>query len=142
MKKHLFTAAFASVLITFAGCTTTRKVYVPIENTNLQTRTDTVRLKQLRTDTIRERDSVAMIQRGDTVFLSRTLWRERVRERRDTIYVAVRDTLRVTRTEPVVVQRELTTWQDIKLKAGGAALALLGMLLALSAVRLVRRLRR
>jgi len=139
MKKHMIAAALAPVLISFAGCTTTRKVYVPVENTRVQVRTDTVRLLQLRHDTIRERDSVAMVQRGDTVFLSRTLWRERVHERRDTVYVARRDTVRVTLREPVAVPRELTRWQGIKLKAGGVALALLALLLALGAVRLLRR---
>ena len=48
------------------GCT--RKVYVPVENTTV--RTDTVYQSQLRVDSVFCRDSVAVIQKGDTVLIT------------------------------------------------------------------------
>lgn len=136
------TAAVSTLFLVSMGCTSTRKVYVPIEQLREHTHTDTVRLVQLRTDTVFERDSVSLIQRGDTVFISRTLRREKIRERRDTIYVNVKDTLRLTHREAVQVPCELSGRERLQLRVGKVALVLIGMLLVYVVLRVVRRLRR
>lgn len=124
-------------LITTA-CSTTRTVYVPVENQTM--RTDTLRTLLERVDTVRERDSVTVMQRGDTVWLTRHSLREKVSLRRDTIYRALHDT--IYRQTPVPVERSLTRWQRIKQDTGGLTLAILALLLLLILFRTLRRSKR
>lgn len=101
-----------------ALCSCTRKIYVPVENTVM--RTDTVYSAKLRVDSVIFRDSVAVIQKGDTVFLTRYRDRYRVREHTDTVYQSVIDSVKVS--VPYPVERELTRWEKVKMDAGGFAI--------------------
>ncbi len=101
-----------------ALCSCTRKIYVPVENTVM--RTDTVYSAKLRVDSVIFRDSVAVIQKGDTVFLTRYRDRYRVREHTDTVYQSVIDSVKVS--VPYPVERELTRWEKVKMDAGGIAI--------------------
>lgn len=101
-----------------ALCSCTRKIYVPVENTVM--RTDTVYSAKLRVDSVIFRDSVAVIQKGDTVFLTRYRDRYRVREHTDTVYQSVIDSVKVS--VPYPVERELTRWEKVKMNAGGFAI--------------------
>ena len=103
------------------GCT--RKVYVPVENTVL--RTDTVYQSQLRVDSVFCRDSVAVIQKGDTVFMTKYRDRFRYRERTDTVYQTATDS--IEKRVPYPVERELTKWEQAKQDVGGMAMGALGV---------------
>lgn len=103
-------------LVVLCGCA--RKIYVPVENTVM--RTDTVYSAKLRVDSVIFRDSVAVIQKGDTVFLTRYRDRYRVREHTDTVYQSVIDSVKVS--VPYPVERELTRWEKVKMDAGGFAI--------------------
>ena len=108
-------------LMLSGGCT--RKVYVPVENTVL--RTDTVYQSQLRVDSVFCRDSVAVIQKGDTVLITKWRDRYRVKQRTDTVYKAVTDSVKVS--VPYPVERELTKWEQTKQDVGGMAMGALGV---------------
>lgn len=110
------------------GCT--RKVYVPVENTVL--RTDTVYQSQLRVDSVFCRDSVAVIQKGDTVLITKWRDRYRVKQRTDTVYKAVTDSVKVS--VPYPVERELTKWEQTKQDVGGMAMGALGVAVLAAAV--------
>ena len=116
-------------LVALCGCA--RKIYVPVENTVM--RTDTVYSAKLRVDSVIFRDSVAVKQKGDTVFLTRYRDRYRVREHTDTVYQSVIDSVKIS--VPYPVERELTRWEKVKMDAGGIAIgagtALLGAVFAL-----------
>lgn len=101
MEKHLiFFLVLLSLLL--ASCRSHRQL-------EREVRTDTVFIRQtndvhhvtLRTDTLRERDSIYIeVQRqGDTVtiYRDRTLWRERESTVHDTLYIENTDTLRHTK---------------------------------------------
>lgn len=107
-----------------SGCSP-RVEYVPVERTVM--RTDTVYSAKVRVDSVIFRDSVAMVQKGDTVFL--TKWRDRLtyRERTDTVYQAKTDSVRVPYPveKTVYRERELTAWQKAKMDFGGGAIAVL-----------------
>lgn len=103
-------------LAALCGCT--RKIYVPVENTVM--RTDTVYSATLRVDSVVFRDSVAMIQKGDTVFLTKYRDRYRVNVRMDTVYRYATDSVRIE--VPYPVERELTRWEKTKMDAGGIAI--------------------
>ena len=113
MKKILF-LFFA--LMSLTGCKTVKFVPVPEYHTLYKTRVDTVQHR----DSVYFRDSVYMAARGDTVYLTKTHWRERFRNiyhvKADT--VMQRDSVRV----PYPVEKPLTKWQRWKMDLGGWAM--------------------
>lgn len=114
----IFAVAMAVSVLLTSLCSCTRKIYVPVENTVM--RTDTVYSAKLRVDSVIFRDSVAVIQKGDTVFLTRYRDRYRVREHTDTVYQSVIDSVKVS--VPYPIERELTRWDKVKMDAGGIAI--------------------
>ena len=94
-----------------------------MENTTV--RTDTVYQSQLRVDSVFCRDSVAVIQKGDTVLITKWRDRYRVKQRTDTVYKAVTDSVKVS--VPYPVERELTKWEQTKQDVGGMAMGALGV---------------
>lgn len=121
--------AICSVAGILCGCT--RQIYVPVESVSV--RTDTVYSAKVRVDSVIFRDSVTVIQRDDTVFLTKYRDRYRVREHTDTVYQSATDSVKVE--VPMPVERELTRWEQVKMDAGGIAIgagvALLVALIAL-----------
>lgn len=68
------------VLFIAAGCT--RQVYVPVERYVR----DTVRELRVKIDSVRERDSIHIALRGDTIIKEVYRWCSRTRVRTDTVY--------------------------------------------------------
>lgn len=132
----LMLLAMAALMLS-GGCT--RKVYVPTEHTVYNT--DTVYEAVLRVDSVIQRDSVAVVQKGDTVLITRYRDRYRVKERTDTVYKAKTDSVRVR--EPYPVERELTKWEQAKMDFGGMAIGgLIAVVVAAVIVWIVKRKRR
>ena len=132
----LMLLAMAALLLS-GGCT--RKVYVPTEHTVYNT--DTVYEAVLRVDSVIQRDSVAVVQKGDTVLITRYRDRYRVKERTDTVYKAKTDSVRVR--EPYPVERELTKWEQTKMDFGGMFLGgLIAVAVSAVIVWIVKRKRR
>lgn len=129
-------AAVTLVLaLALCGCTTTK--YVPVERVTHHT--DTLYRSRLRVDSVIMRDSVAVVQRGDTVFVEKYRDRWHTREKTDTVYQAVADSIRVP--QPYPVERKLTAWEQVKQSAGGWALAAVAIL-AVAVVWLAKRQRK
>ena len=132
----LMLLAMAALMLS-GGCT--RKVYVPTEH--IVYSTDTVYEAVLRVDSVIQRDSVAVVQKGDTVLITRYRDRYRVKERTDTVYKAKTDSVRVR--EPYPVERELTKWEQTKMDFGGMAIGGLCAVAVLAvAVWIIQRKRR
>lgn len=134
----LMLLAMAALMLS-GGCT--RKVYVPTEH--IVYNTDTVYEAVLRIDSVIQRDSVAVVQKGDTVLITRYRDRYRVKERTDTVtvYQAVVDSVNVS--APYPVERELTKWEQVKMDFGGMFLGgLIAVVVAAVIVWIVKRKRR
>ena len=132
----LMLLAMAALMLS-GGCA--RKVYVPTEH--IVYSTDTVYEAVLRVDSVIQRDSVAVVQKGDTVLITRYRDRYRVKERTDTVYKAKTDSVRVR--EPYPVERELTKWEQTKMDFGGIFLCgLIAVGVAAVIVWIVKRKRR
>lgn len=118
-------------LLSLAGCKTVRYVPVPEYHTLYKTRVDTVQ----RWDSVYFRDSVFTATKGDTVYLTKTHWRERFRNiyhvKADT--VMQRDSVRV----PYPVEKPLTKWQRWKMDLGGWAMGVAAGMVILFVVRLL-----
>lgn len=110
----LFIALFVlTVLLLMGGCT--KRVYVPVENT--VTRTDTVYSAKVRVDSVIFRDSIAVMQKGDTVLITKYRDRYRYSNRTDTVYRTCTDSVQVSVQVPV--ERSLTKWERTKMDFGG-----------------------
>ena len=129
MKKILL---LLFVLITLTGCKTVRYVPVPEYHTLYKTRVDTVQLL----DSVYFRDSVFIAAKGDTVYMTKTHWRERLRNiyhtKTDTIMQ--RDSIRV----PYPVEKPLTKWQRWKMDAGGWAMGVAAVLVILVILKVTK----
>ena len=90
-------------------------------------KTDTCFIQKERRDSIYLKDSVYVKEwiQGDTVRIETLRWRDRWRERiiRDTSYVAVRDTIKITTTREVA--KPLSSWQSFQIWVGRIALIVL-----------------
>ena len=115
MKKILL---LFFVIMSLTGCKTVKFVPVPEYHTLYKTRVDTVQHR----DSVYFRDSVFTATKGDTVYLTKTHWRERFRNiyhvKADT--VMQRDSVRV----PYSVEKPLTKWQRWKMDLGGWAMGM------------------
>lgn len=100
-------------------------------------KTDTCYIQKERRDSIYLKDSVYVKEwvKGDTVRIETLRWRDRWRERiiRDTSYVAVRDTIRVTTTREVT--KPLSSWQSFQIWTGRLALITIVLTLAIIIIR-------
>lgn len=132
-------ALISVVMLALALTSCTKTVYVPTEH--IVYSTDTVYEAVLRVDSVIQRDSVAVVQKGDTVLITRYRDRYRVKERTDTVYKAKTDSVRVR--EPYPVERELTKWEQTKMDFGGIFLGgLIAVGVAAVIVWIVKRKRR
>ena len=95
-----------------ASCTTTQ--YVPVETV----RTDSVRVVDVRRDSIYIMDSVIVKSKADTVYITR--WRTEYNEalRIDTLLRERIDTMTVEKT----VEKQLTEWEQLSLDVGNGVL--------------------
>ncbi|MCM1295800.1 MAG: hypothetical protein NC311_09690 [Muribaculaceae bacterium] len=118
--------------LALSGCT--RTVYTPIETVRTE-REETVRW---RTDTVIDRDTVSILQRGDTVLLESTKWRWRVKEIYDTVIIERTDSVAV----PYPVEKKLTRWQQTKMDYGGIALGATIIALCVAVAWLAKKFRR
>lgn len=136
-KDRIVACVVVLTMVFMSGCT--RKVYVPVESTTV--RTDTVYEAQVRVDSVFYRDSVAVIQIGDTVYKTKYRDRFRYRERIDTVYQAMVDSVNVS--VPYPVERPLTKWEQTKMDFGGMFLGgLIAVVVAAVIVWIVKRKRR
>ena len=120
------------VIMSLTGCKTVKFVPVPEYHTLYKTRVDTVQ----RLDSVYFRDSVYMAAKGDTVYLTKTHWRERFRNvyhvKVDT--VMQRDSIRV----PYPVEKPLTKWQQWKMDLGGWAMGVAAVLVILVILKVTK----
>lgn len=97
-----------------ASCHSVR--YVPVESV----RVDSVVVTKLRVDTLRERENTIVEKKGDTIFRTTIVERERISEKTDTLY-KFRD---VQVPVPYEVIKQPSLWQKIKSVVSGAAIML------------------
>lgn len=126
MSRYAILLALCAALLCACG-SCTRTVYTPVESTTV--RTDTLYRAVVRVDTVLQRDSVSVMQRGDTVMVTRFRDRYRVKLHTDTVREVSVDSVRVA--VPYPVEKELTRWEQVKMDFGGIALG--GLVIALCA---------
>lgn len=100
------------LLLTVWSCRTTE--YVPVEIV----KTDTTYINKVQRDSIYQLDSIYILDRGDTVLITKTKYLYKDRMVRDTVYKSRVDSIQI----PYPVERKLTRWEQIRLDIGGWAM--------------------
>ena len=118
-----------------AGCKSVKYVPVTEYRDRYVSRTDTM----LRVDSVYLHDSVSVMMRGDTVFTTKTRYKDRLKY----VYNTKTDTVAVHDSIPypvkVEVERKETWLEKVTDTAGKAALVLCAVLAVLVAYNLLRR---
>ncbi len=102
-------APFMCLLLVIYSCRTVK--YVPVETVKV----DTTYINKLQRDSIYMLDSVYVKEKGDTVLIEKYKCLYRDKLVRDTMYISKIDSIQV----PYQVEKELTSWQHLKLELGG-----------------------
>lgn len=126
--KRLTCIVLLMSAICFAGCRTTQ--YVPVETIKTEYKTR----DSIRHDSIYQRDSIYVIDRGDTVYTykDRYLYKYLYLNRIDTVIKT--DSIQI----PYPVEKSLTRCQKAKIELGGWAFGVLIMLAIMLIIRLLK----
>lgn len=127
MKRLIFVVLLVSAMC-FTGCRTTQ--YVPVETIKTEYKTrDSIRI-----DSVYRRDSIYVIDRGDTVYTykDRYLYKYLYLNRIDTVIKT--DSVQI----PYPVEKALTRCQKAKIELGGWAFGVLIMLAIVLIIRLLK----
>lgn len=100
------------LLLVVWSCRTTE--YVPVE----VIKSDTTYINKVQRDSIYHLDSIYIVDRGDTVLITKTKYLYRDKLVRDTVYMSKTDSIQV----PYPVERKLTKWEQFRLDVGGWAI--------------------
>lgn len=106
LKGIIVIIPMLAIIFFSVGCN--RKVYIPVESV----RTDSLYIERARVDSIVLRDSVAVIQMGDTIYITKFRDRYRYKNRTDTLYKVTTDTIKVK--ELIAVDRKLSFWERLE----------------------------
>lgn len=111
MKMIKYVLATLLLLVVWS-CRTTE--YVPVE----VIKSDTTYINKVQRDSIYQLDSIYILDRGDTVLITKTKYLYKDRVVHDTVYRSRIDSIQV----PYPVERQLTRWEQIRLDVGGWAI--------------------
>lgn len=130
--KKNYLLVMVLMLLALAGCKTVKFVPVPEYHTLYKMRVDTVQ----RWDSVYFRDSVFIAAKGDTVYLTKTQWRERFRN----VYHVKVDTVlqRDSIPVPYPAEKPLTKWQRWKMDVGGWAMGVAAVLVILVIIKVIK----
>ena len=115
-----------------SGCKTVK--YYPLETVRI----DTVYVNKQRVDSVIVRDSVHIIEKGDTVTEFRLKYIYKYKDRTDTLYISKTDTVSV----PYPVEKQLTKWQQTKVNYGGWAMGVIFVFILIVVGCMVYKLRK
>ena len=100
------------LLLVVWSCRTTE--YVPVE----VIKSDTTYINKVKRDSIYQLDSIYILDRGDTVLITKTKYLYKDKLVRDTVYRSKVDSIQV----PYPVEQQLTRWEQFRLDVGGWAI--------------------
>lgn len=125
-------ALYIILLLLLPGCRSVE--YIPAETV----RSDTIYVNRLSVDTVLVRDSIRIMERGDTVTEFRLKYVYRYKDRVDTLYLSRADSIQV----PYPVEKQLTRWQQVKVSYGGWAIFLVSAFILVVSGRLVYKMKK
>lgn len=89
-------------------------------------------------DSILQKDSIYIVDRGDTIIEYRYKYLYKFRDRVDTLYLSRTDSIAV----PYPVEKQLTRWQQTKVSYGGWAIGIVFIIILIVVGRMVYKLKK
>lgn len=120
------------LLLAVWSCRTTE--YVPVE----VVKTDTTYINKVQRDSIYQLDSIYILDRGDTVLITKTKYLYRDKLVHDTIYASKTDSVQV----PYPVKRQFTRWEQFRLDVGGWAIGVVIIVILIVVDYMIYKLRK
>lgn len=119
--SELVTMSLLAVLVASCGAARvqTQTIYVR----------DTTYISKVQVDSVYKRDSVFVKEKGDTIYKYVERYRDRYKFLRDTIYRYKVDSVYVDKERVVNVEKQLTAWQQFKMRGFWALLAAMACLI-------------
>lgn len=108
--------------------------YVPVETV----KHDSIYINKVQVDSVYHRDSIYVVDKGDTVFLYKDRYIYKYKDRTDTLYVTKTDSIQV----PYPIEKELSKWQQFRMDFGGWAIAVVIIILLIVFGRFVYKLKK
>lgn len=122
------------IVLVLAICSCRSVKYVPVETV----KHDSIYINKVQVDSVYHRDSIYVVDKGDTVFLYKDRYIYKYKDRTDTLYVTNTDSIQV----PYPVEKELTKWQQFRMDFGGWAIAAVIIIVLIFFGRLVYKLKK
>lgn len=116
----------------FSSCNSVK--YVPVETV----KHDSIYINKVQVDSVYHRDSIYVVDKGDTVFTYKDRYTYKYKDRTDTLYVTNTDSIQV----PYPIEKELSKWQQFRMDFGGWAIAAVIIILLIVFGRFVYKLRK
>lgn len=128
MTRTAYITLIVLIVLAITSCRTIK--YVPVESIVR----DSIYINNTQYDSIFQRDSVYILDKGDTVTIYKDKCITKYKYITDTIINSKTDSIQV----PVPAEKELTRWQSFKMSVGGYALFASVLLLGVFIYRLVK----
>lgn len=122
-------APFMCIIVLVLVCSCNSVKYVPVETV----KHDSIYINKVQVDSVYHRDSIYVVDKGDTVFLYKDRYIYKYKNRTDTLYVTKTDRIQV----PYPVEKELTKWQKFRIDFGGWAIGIVFIIILVVVSRLV-----
>lgn len=135
VSRCIALAPFMCIIVLTSVIWSCRSVkYVPVETVKY----DSIYINKVQVDSVYHRDSIYVVDKGDTVFLYKYRYIYKYKDRTDTLYVTNTDSIQV----PYPVEKELTKWQQFRMDFGGWAIAAVIIIVLIFFGRLVYKLKK
>lgn len=125
----LVSPLFWVILLCLLCCSCRSVKYIPVESV----RHDSIYITAHQRDSIYTRDSIYVLDKGDTTYIYKDKFIYVYNNKTDTIFRNTTDTI----TQVVEVERELTRWQKFRMDAGGWAMGVLLIVIIFGVGRII-----
>lgn len=127
-------APFMCIIVLILAICSCRSVkYVPVETV----KHDSIYINKVQVDSVYHRDSIYVVDKGDTVFLYKDRYIYKYKDRTDTLYVTKTDSIQV----PYPVEKELTRWQQFQLDVGRWAILIIAIIISVMTIWIIHKLK-
>jgi len=135
VSRCIALAPFMCIIVLTSAIWSCKSIqYVPVETVKY----DSIYINKVQVDSVYHRDSIYVVDKGDTVFLYKDRYIYKYKDRTDTLYVTNTDSIQV----PYPVEKELAKWQQFRMDFGGWAIAAVIIIVLIFFGRLVYKLKK
>ena len=130
VSRCIALAPFMCIIVLTSVIWSCRSVkYVPVETVKY----DSIYINKVQVDSVYHRDSIYVVDKGDTVFLYKDRYIYKYKDRTDTLYVTNTDSIQV----PYPIEKELSKWQQFRMDFGGWSIGIVIIFVLIIVCRMI-----